>query len=219
MRAPAKGAVGACRRNRRRQRGPEWVRPYRRAQRALDSSIGLLFSTMDAAIASEQRAKRRPVRTAQRLNKAVRQVTVASLRLFEARRRLAEASECLERAPQHQSGEAPELLEWAADRCETVAKYLQVAFTDVVVVQLEVLEGLFTGELVPEHPSDRRPRILLKPRPVPVRAFLDARQPRVSDRITPALLRRRRTPRPAEIRVPRPGILGRAPPLSSTCLL
>ncbi len=163
--------------------------------------------------------KQRPLRTAQKLDNAVRQTTVAELRLVDARRELAEANECLGDLPEHQAAEARKLLERAAERCDTVAASIPLAVNDVVDVQLDVLAGLATGELVPEHPSDSRPRVILKPRPIPVRAFLAARQPRVANRINPILRRRRRTPRSAENRVPRPDILGRAPPFSSTCLL
>ena len=220
MRAPRKGAVGGCRRNRRhRGERPEWVRPYRRAQRALDASAGIIFATFDAAMQSEDGVKRRPVRCARRLNQAIRKMAHACLRVAVAARELNIARECLSRAPHEQSGHAPELLELVAERCQAVANYIPVAVAEAAAAQLSVLAGLESGELVPEHPSDSRPRIILKPRPAQIRAFLSSRTPRVADRITPLLRQRRRTPRPAEVRVPRPSVLGRAPPLSSTCPL
>ena len=204
---------------RERTRGPEWVRPYRRAQRALDSAASLIVSTIYAVEDAGRRGERRPVRAVRRLNGAAREMTVASLRLIEARRELAEASEALEREPEQQSGDATELMELAAARCRAVADYIPLAVNDVALAQVDILGGLGTGQLVPERPTDDRRRIVLTPRPLFVRAFLVMRQPRVSDRITPALLRRRRTPRPAEIRVPRPSLRDRAPPLPSTCAL
>ncbi|HEX6084170.1 MAG TPA: hypothetical protein VF266_06580 [Thermoanaerobaculia bacterium] len=146
-------------------------------------------------------------------------MTVAALRLVEARRELAAAGQALDREPEQRSGDVPEFMEMAAERCQAVEKYLPLAMKDVVFAQVDVLGGLYLGDLVPEQPSDGRPRIILTPRPLFVRAFLVARQPRISDRITPALLRRRRTPRPAEVRVPRRNPQGRAPPLFSTCAL
>ncbi|HVE71022.1 MAG TPA: hypothetical protein VNI54_06610 [Thermoanaerobaculia bacterium] len=219
--APKGAAGGVCRPSRRRQRarGPEWVRPYRRAQRALDSAASLIFSTIHAAIDAGRGAERRPVRTARRLNGAMRGMAVASLRLIDARRELAEASEALTREPEQQTGDAPELMELAAARCRAVAEYIPFAVNKAIFAQVEVLGGLGTGELVPERPSDDRRRIVITPRPLFVRAFLAVRQPRVSDRIAPVLLRRRRTPCPAEVRVPRRSLQGRAPPLSSTCAL
>lgn len=204
---------------RERPRRPEWVRPYRRAQRALDSAASLIVSTIYAVEDAGRRGGRRPVRTVRRLNGAVREMTVASLRLLEARRELAEASVALDREPEQQSSDAAELMELAATRCRAVADYIPLAVTGVVLAQVDILGGLGTGQLVPERPSDGRRRIVLTPRPLFVRAFLVMRQPRVSDRITPALLRRRRPPRPAEVRVPRPSLQGRAPPLPSTCAL
>lgn len=204
---------------RERKRGPEWVRPYRRAQGALDSAASLLFSTMHAVMDAGRCAERRPVRTARRLNGAVREMKVASLRLIDARRALAEAGQALDREPEQQRGDAPELLQLATARCLAVAEYIPFAVNEVVLAQVVVLGGLGTGELVPERPSDDRPRIVVTPRPLFVRTFLISRRPRISDRITPVLLRRRRTPRPAEVRVPRRNLQGRAPPLSSTCAL
>ena len=213
--APQGATGGTCRRGRRaRTQGPEWVRPYRRAQRALDSAASLIFSTMHVAMDAGRCAERRPVRTSRRLTSAARGMKVASLRLIHARRELAEASEALGRIPEQQCGDAPELMELAAERCQAVARYIPIAVNVVVIAQIDVLGGLSTGELVPERPSDSRPRIVITPRPLFVRAFLVTRQPRVSDRITPVLLRRRRTPRPAEVRVPRRNLQGRAPPLS-----
>lgn len=85
---------------------------------------------------------------------------------------------------------------------------------EVTALHHSVAEGVQSGALVPERDALPRPRIILTPGPVPVRAFLELREPRVSDRIGPLLRRRRRTPRPASIRVPHRPTLGRAPPLS-----
>lgn len=216
-----KGAGGACRPSRRPEgaRGPEWVRSYKRAQRALDSAVSLIFSTVHAVVAAGRCAELHPVRTAKRLTAGVRELTVASLRHLDAQRELAAASEALGREPEQQNGDAPELLELAAARCRAVAEHIHIAANEVLLAQLDILGGLGTGELVPEAQSDGRRRIVITPRPLFVRAFLTSRQPRVSDRIAPVLLRRRRTPRPAEVQVPRRNLRDRAPPLSSTCAL
>ena len=218
-RAP-KGASGTCRPSRRqRARGPAWVRPYRQAQRALDKAAKLLLSTIQVVMDVERCGARLPVRTAQRLNVAVRGMTVASRLVIDARRELAEATEALGRDPEQQKGDVPEIIELAEERCRKVAESIPIVVQELALAQFEILGGLSLGELVPERSSDARPRIVTTPRPLFVRAFLASRLPRISDRITPALLRRRRTPRPAEVRVPRPNLQGRAPPLSSTCAL
>lgn len=218
-RAPKGAAGGACRPSRRREsaRGPEWVRPYRRAQRALDSAASLILSTVHAVVDAARCGDRRPVRTARRLHGAVRGMNVASLRLIEARRELAEAGQALDREPEQHSGDVPELMELAAARCRAVAEYIPLVAREVAFAQVDVLGGLYTGELVPERRSGGRRSIVPTRRPLFVRAFLVTRQPRISDRITPALLRRRRTRRPAEVRVPRRNLQGRAPPLASSC--
>ena len=103
VRAP-KGAAGTCRPSRRGTRGPEWVRPYRRAQRALDSAASLIFSTIHVVMDAGRCAKRRPVRTARRLTSAAREMKVASLRLIHAQRELTAASEALGRDQQQHCG-------------------------------------------------------------------------------------------------------------------
>ncbi len=219
--AAPKGATGTCRKRRRQQgaRRPEWVRPFRKAQRALDSAVRLIEATMATVAAFERCVDRRPARTAQRLTGGTRQLAAAGRRVVRASRELAAVTECLERAPELATSEVPELVELASERCQAVSDYLQYVTGEVALRQVVVFAGLACGELVPEHPSDSRPRIVVAPRPVPVRAFLEVRRPRVSDRISAILQRRRRTPRPAALTVPQRTSQGRAPPLSSTAAL
>ena len=224
--APEGTVSGICRRPRRRgeaPRGKEWVRPYKRAQRALDDAAGTLMSTV-RRVADAGGCASRPVRSTRILTSALRLVTVASKQYAEAQRCLAEAAEALgQTPPELQDGDAPALLAMAAERGQTVRQYIYLAAQEVLLGHKEVFNGVAAGELVPEDPSDDRPRrrvIVLTPRPLFVRAFLAARrQPRAADRITPVLRRRRRTRLPAEVRVPRRNLQGRAPPLSSTCSL
>lgn len=207
--------------NRRRSRGgggAAWVRPFCRAHRALDASIRLIDSTVRTMRSSERCAARRPVHASRNLDQASARLIDASARLERAARELAETNQCIVREPE-QSALVPELLEHAAERFLGIAGWLQQTSDFVFQLQKDVLHGLATGELVPESPAERRPRIRLTPRPAPVRAFLRLRQPRVVDRITPILRRRRRTPRPAAVRVPRRSLLGRAPPLVPISLL
>jgi hypothetical protein len=161
-----KGATGGtCRPSRRPRgaRGPQWVRPYQRAQRALDSAVSLIFSTIHAVVDAGRCAERRPIRTARRLNGSLRGMTVASQRLIEARRELAEASQALDREPERRNGDTAELLELADARCQAVAEYIPIAVTEAVFAQFEVLGGLSTGELVPERSVDGRLRIVITP--------------------------------------------------------
>lgn len=137
----------------------------------------------------------------------------ASARLSLAARELAATSECVALDPEQSAG-APRLLVETTRNLILVTAWLDQVADGVFASHSAVLHGLESGTLVPERPADRRPRIRLTPRPAFIRAFLQARQPRVTDRIAPFLRRRRRTPRPAAIRVPRRSILGRAPPSS-----
>ncbi|HYC93616.1 MAG TPA: hypothetical protein VEO54_30710 [Thermoanaerobaculia bacterium] len=218
-RAP-RGAAGACRDPRRASRGGRaaWVRPYARAKHALDASVRLIDSTLRAVRVSERCAIRRPVHATRNLREAGGRLIVASKRLTRAAERLAQANHYLALQPELPA-EAPELLLREAERWASMAHILGGTASYVFDLHKEVLHGLEIGELVPERPAERRPRIVLIPRPAPVRAFLRARLPRVTDRISPMLLRRRRTRRPAAVSVPRRTSQGRAPPLFPVCLL
>ena len=228
--APEGTVSGTCRSSRRRgeaPRGKEWVRPYKQAQRALDDAASMLVSTIHTVVRAGQCASR-PVQSKRFLIAALRQVTVASKQHAAARHNLEETAEAMGRTPQElQSGDAAMLLELANRRCQAVLEYIYVATNEILLGNTELDHGVASGELVPEDPSlqdpsGERPRrriIVIRPRPLFVRAFLASRRPRVGERIAPVLRRRRRTLLPAEVRVPRRSLLGRAPPLSSTCLL
>jgi hypothetical protein len=229
MRAP-KGAVGdVCRRPRGRGEAPfglEWMRPYKRAQRALDNAAsGILACVRGVFHAGRCAAK--PVRSTWMLTTALKQVTAARRQADDARRDLAEAVAAFAALPPElQSAETAELLELAQERCRKIDAYIYVAVSEVLLGEVEIINGVASGEVVPEDPSEvqalgrpRRRIIVRAPRPHFVRAFLASRQRRVADRITPVLLRRRRSPLPAEVRVPRPCLRDRAPPLASLCSL
>jgi hypothetical protein len=175
--------------------------------------VRLIGATLRTVAGSERCAHRRPIRTSRNLHQASALLVDASARLARAARELAETNECVAREPERATA-VPDMLVHATERWMEVAILLQRASIDVSSLHEEVLLGLATGALVPERPAGRRPRIVLAPRPVSaIRAFLLLRQVRVVDRIAPLLRRRRRTPRPAAVRVPRRNLLGRAPPL------
>lgn len=212
------GASGPCR-DRRRPHGDRrrWVRPFYRANRALNASLRLIGSTLHTVAATKRTVHRRPVRASRNLHNASELLVIASVRLLRAARNLTEMTDCASREPE--TAEAvPEILADATERWVFMISWLAETANEVFALHHSVLDGLETGALVPERPADRRPRIVLAPRPVPVRAFLRLRQPRVHDRIAPLLRMRRRVPGPAALRVPRRSVLGRAPPLFSVCL-
>jgi hypothetical protein len=212
------GADGTCRDRRgpRGERRPGWVRPFVRANRAIRASARLIARTLREVSASERRVERRPVGTSRKLQAASGRLVDASARLARAARELARTNEWIARDPEN-SASAPRLLVETTASWVEVAAWLGEVADDVFAFHRDVLEGLETGALVPERPAGRRPRIVLAPRPAPVRAFLRLRQPRVADRIAAILLRRRRTRRPAAVTVPRVTDQGRAPPLPPVC--
>lgn len=216
-----RSAVGTCRDRRSPKRGDgrAWVRPFVRANRAISASVRLISKTLTRVRRSEKRAQRRPIGASRNIHAASAQLVDASRRLCRAARDLARTQECFARDPRCPE-DAPQLLADTGQSLIWAAEWLDEVSSDVFNRHEHVLHGLRTGTLVPERPADRRPRIrLTPPRPARIRAFLQARQPRVIDRIAPILRRRRRTPRPAAVRVPRRSMLGRAPPFSSVCLL
>lgn len=228
-RAPEGTVSGNGRTPRRRgaPAGKEWVRPFKRTHRLLDNAASMLVQSVHTVVDAGCCA-RFPIRSSKKLVRALHQVTVAARQYAEAECFLIEATEAFEHAPPELlDGKAAELLEMATERCHAVRQYIHVAAQEVLLGHAEITGGVASGELVPEDPSQElsedRPRrrvIVITPRPLFVRAFLAARrQPRVGDRIAPVLRRRRRTLLPAEVRVPRRNLLGRAPPLSSTCAL
>lgn len=223
--APAGIVRGTCRGSRRRgtaPRGKEWIRPYKLAQRALDNAASMLISSV-RTVADAGGCAGRPIESTRKLIRALRQAHVAAEQYAEAKHYLTAAADAFARTPPElRSCDAPELLELAAERCETVHRYLHVAANEVVLGQTEIFHGVESGEVLPEDPSGNRPRrrvIVIRHNPLFVRTFLAVRRQRAADRIAPLLQRRRRTRLPAEVRVPKRSLRGRAPPLSSTCSL
>ena len=138
-----KGATGKGR-NRRRPQGRRrlsWVRPFWRAQRALDACVGLIDSSLRTAAASERCADRRPIRASRDLHHASGRLIDASARLMRAARELAETNRCIARAPER-AAFAPPFLTGATQRWMEVAARLQEVAGDVFVVHESVLSGL-----------------------------------------------------------------------------
>jgi hypothetical protein len=225
MRAPVPDAVGARRQNRRLEqlaRRAGWVRPLLRAAAALDTTMRLIDRTQRTIASSERCAHRRPIRASKKLQGASERLMAATQKLGCAWRKLGQVNECAIREPER-SGAVPGLLLDATEMWVHTAERLRDTADQLFDLHADVLDGIVSGELVPEQEPERAPRrpriIILKPRPMPIRAFLAVRPRRVAERISPLLQRRRRILRPAAIRVPRRTLLGRAPPVSSTCAL
>lgn len=190
----------------------------------LDDASSMIIQSVHTVIAAGCCADF-PLRSTKKLIRALHHVTVASRKYAAAERYLVEVTEAVGQAPPELlDGEAAELLERAAERCRTVRQYIDVAANEILLGHQEIYARVQSGEVVPEDPQsalldDGPRRRVIRRNPLFVRAFLAARrQPRVGDRITPVLRRRRRTLLPAEVRVPRRNLLGRAPP-ASTCPL
>ena len=218
-RAP-KGATGGCRERRspEGERAPAWVRPYRQLKRVLAAAERLIESTGRAATASERCAHQRPIRASMKLDHAEGWLTKASRGLTQAVDQLAAVNACVGLEPER-AGNAPALLMAMTAQWMLLSRRLVAVADEVFTLHEDILDALESGDLVPEPPAEWRRRIVMAPRPAPVRAFLRFRKRRVVDRISAVLRKRRRTPRPAAVSVPRPTSQGRAPPPVSICLL
>jgi hypothetical protein len=206
------------RRGARRARRPLWVARLRRLNRAVTSSLGMIDSTMEAIDRASSRAARSPIRTTRDLQRLSARLTGATARLARAVRCLDETTESLRLEPERASG-APLLLIEATHRWVLVAVALDDASAQLLSVEEGVLEGLCSGELTPEAESVKLPRIAVTPRVISAREFLLCRRSSARDRIASIPARRRRTACRATTEAPRRISRGRAPPLSSTCLL
>jgi hypothetical protein len=198
------------------------MRPFCRAERALDASCRLIEASLRMVEHSQRCARQQPRRSWSNLHQASEQLRQASRRLVRAASQLARVKDWVHHQPAGYGSVIADLLKQATRRYAGIQNDLDDAFSEVFMLQVHVQLGLESGVLVPEPPdprAGRRPRIRLAPRPVPIRAFLRLRQPRLSDRIAPLLRRRRATPRPAAVRVPRRSLVGRAPPAVSISLL
>jgi hypothetical protein len=194
----------------------QWVRPFHRANNALHSSFRLICSMLHTVAVTERTAHRRPVAASRELHAASEMLITATTRLKWAAHYLGEMTRLAALQPET-AGHVPQIVTDATNRWLYYAGWLAETANEVFALHRSLLDGLESGELVPEQ-SGRRRRIVLAPRTVFVRAFLRIRRARVRDRIAPLLRRRRRTPRPAALTVPRPGVLGRAPPVFVDCL-
>lgn len=212
--AAPKGADGTCRDRRRVRRGGpgDWRRPLDRVNRSIDASLRVIESSLRTVADSKRRAHQRPLHISRDLDEASGRLIVAAERLMRAVSGLAKTNRCMARRPENALDGPVHLME-ATGRFFQVAQWIAEVSNEVFALHEDVLHRLETGELVPERALPPRPRIIRAPRPVPIRAFLCRRQPRVVDRIEPLLQRRRRTRRPTALTVPRRTSQGRAPPL------
>jgi hypothetical protein len=189
-----------------------WIRPLRRARRAIDASLRRIDCSCRVIDASERFGGRRPVQAADQLQRVFHWLADAATQLDRAQIRLRDTSECIESAPECAAG-APlpmmsAILHWidAAGRLTAVSERLGDTSTGLVAVAKVA------------QPSDFRP-VIAAPRPAAARWFLWYCPSHPSDRIRVLLKRRRRSAPALVADAPRRISRGRAPPFVSICLL
>jgi hypothetical protein len=181
---------------------------------ALDASQRMIQWMHRTVAMAKKCACQRPIGVTRSLEHASHVLVTVSGRIVRAAQQI-EAMRMGALEQQEDIEDVPEKLVESFERCMALAAQLAAVANEVYALQQVIHESVVSGELVPERDSyARRPRIILAPRPVPLRAFLRRRSPRVRERIGPVLRRRWRIPRPASLRVPQRQTLGRAPPLS-----
>jgi hypothetical protein len=143
-RAP-EGASGTCR-GRRRPHGDRrrWVRPFFRANRALNASLHLIASTLHTVAAAKRTVHRRPVRASRNLHNASELLVTASARLMRAVQNLAEMTERARCEPE--TAEAvPEILVNTTERWLYMTSWLAETANEVFALHSSILDGLQTA--------------------------------------------------------------------------
>jgi hypothetical protein len=202
-----------------RRNGQErWIRPFRRAHRAIDSTLRLIALSRFLLNECEIFAGVRP-------RWATRQLARVSGRLIEAAGRLQRGAEnmkatnnCVARAPAD-AGDAPERLIDAMDHWIAAAAQLAMLSNRLEDTSARLLAYMKAG-IAPPLDLDK---LFRKEGPAPKRIVFRLPSPRVlsieNNRIFSIHVRRQRSARLTVAEAPRRIFRGRAPPLVSTCSL
>jgi hypothetical protein len=211
-----RGGVRPSRSGRNRQE--RWIRPFRRANRAIDSTLELIALTRFLLNECEAFAGVRP-------RWATRQIQRVSGRLVEAVARLKRGAEsmnatndCVAHTPED-AGDAPERLIGAMEDWLDAAA--QIAnLSDRIEDTSALLAAYITSGMAPPLDLDE---LFKKEEPAPKPIVFRLPSPRVlsieNNRIFCIHVRRQRSVRLTLAEAPRRIFRGRAPPLVSTCSL
>lgn len=159
-----------------------------------------------------------PARTSRDLHRASGRLIGASIRLQRAARSLRDTARCAA-GDDGVAVEVPLLLRAATQRWMAAWQFLEATQEQLFLLHEGLVEGLETGELVPEPEKPARRRFVIAPHIVYAREFLQCRRTTARDRISSVPIRRRRPRCRATADAPRRICRGRAPPSLSTCLL
>ena len=204
---------------RKMRRPPSWVSHFRRLRRNLASSMRMIDETMAAVVLAAEQAVHSPLRTVRDLDRLSAILIAASIRLDRAVRGLQQTSNALVRDPRR-AADATRLLMQATQQWVQIAKALAEVSERLFTLQEGLVDDLESGRraMEPQVWPRRRRRIAVH-RIQFAREFLRSRRSRAHDRIASIPLRRRRTACRATTDAPRRICRGRAPPVSSNCLL
>ena len=199
------------------EKAKRWDHPIHRAQRHIDSSQSLVDSIRRALLDSTDSAAARPIGTSRKLNRVSCRILDAHAHLASASRDIDAVMKSAVLAPEL-AADVPMLLIEMTQQWVEVARQIALLSNDLFGFHEEVLDGLKSGELVPEPPAARRPRIIVIPRLISARAFLLHRRKSALDRIASIPARRPPAARISSTDAPRRISRGRAPPSDSICL-
>jgi hypothetical protein len=200
-----------------RNRQERWIRPFRRTNRAIDSTLRLIALSRYLLNECEIFAGVRP-------RWATRQLVLVSGRLVEAAARLGRGAECwnatnncIAQAPAD-AGDAP------ARMIDAIGGWIDAA-TQLAMLsnRLEDTSARLLAYVKADTASLDLETLFKKEGPAPKRIVFRLPSPRVlsieSNRVFCIHVRRQRSARPTVAEAPRRIFRGRAPPLVSTCSL
>lgn len=195
-----------------RQARAGWVRPLRRARRALGSTMRRIEESCRLLDASECLGRQRPLRASHQLILVYKRMTEAGQRLVRANLCIQETLSCIRQAPESAGG-APKPVMLAMLQATDAAVQLHA-----VMARLSGTSTWLAAVSDTAPASAFRP-LIVPPRPPAARWFLEYCPSRPIDRIQQLLKRRRPAVAVTVAEAPKRVSRGRAPPFVSICLL
>jgi hypothetical protein len=217
VRDSRRAALRACALRRDRRRA--WVRPFRRARRAIDATLRLIESSCRVIDDCERLVADHPIRATRQFEQVSGWLCEASEQLGRGAREWSVTFDSIEQAPFF-AGDAPRLLTFAmarwidaAARLATLSNRLDDSFSSLMDYVKGGTAPLDLSELF-RNPGPAPRRISFNVRP-PSLKFLS----RENSRVFSIHVRRQRSARVTVAEAPRRIVRGRAPPIVSTCSL
>jgi hypothetical protein len=202
----------------RRNRQARWIRPFRRTNRAIDSTLRLVALSQFLLDECEIFAEVRPRWATRQMRRVSGRLVQAVARLKRGAESIKAVNDCVAHTPEA-AGDAPERLIGAMEGWLYAAAEI-ADLSDRIEDTSATLAAYITSGMAPPLDLDE---LLEKERPIRKLIVFRLPAPRVlsieNDRIFRIHVRRQRSVRLTVAEAPRRIFRGRAPPLVSTCSL